>query len=104
MYEILMNILIFCIILLIIAFIVGTVQLVIMLIDVRKTTKTVSKKVEAVTSMIDIVSLIFGGMDEAKKRVQNKIVPNKSNLIAFVAGIKKGLQVLLNKKEEKENG
>lgn len=89
----LVNGLIFCGILLLLAITVAVIQGVIILIDVRRVTKEVRKKMLALTSVIDIVTLLLGGMGEAKKRLD----PSKSTLIAFVAGLKKGLQILLKK-------
>lgn len=100
MYEILVNILIFCGILLLIALVVTTVQGILILVDVRRTTKQVTKKLLALTSALDIIGLFLGGMEGAKKRIHHKFNPEKSTFVAFAAGLKKGLQVLLNKEEE----
>ena len=89
----LVNILIFCGILLLLAITVAVIQGIIILIDVRRISKEVRKKILALTSVIDIVTLLLGGMGEAKKKLQ----PSKSTLIAFIAGLKKGIQVLLKK-------
>lgn len=102
-YDILMNILIFCGIILLIALTVGVIQAIIILVDVRHTSKEVKKKLYALTSVIDIVSLLMGGMEGAKKRM------GENSIIAFIAGVKKGLKVLLRsekktKKEEKSDG
>lgn len=92
----LINILIFCVILLLIALIVGTLQLVIILIDVRKTTREVSEKIRAITSLLDIVSILIGALNLGKAKIKDKI-PGKSKLFALVAGLKKGLETLLKK-------
>jgi hypothetical protein len=59
----------------------------------------VTAKVHAVTSLIDIVTMLAGAVDMAKGRLGEKM-PGKSTTIAFVAGLKKGLEVLFKKKEE----
>jgi CHASE3 domain sensor protein len=92
----LINILLFCAVLLLIVFIVGTVQLVIILIDVRKTTREVTEKVRAITSLLDIVSILFGALNMTKGKIKDKI-PGKSTLFALVSGLKKGLETLLRK-------
>ncbi|MFH1347283.1 MAG: hypothetical protein ABIH22_01200 [Candidatus Margulisiibacteriota bacterium] len=97
MQEILINVLIFSGIILLLAVAVGVVIGIMILVDIRKTTKEVTKKVKAVTSAIDIVTLLLGGLGGAKKTLKKKLNPDKSTLIAFIAGVKKGLQVLLKK-------
>ena len=92
----LINILLFCAVLLLIVFIVGTVQLVIILIDVRKTAREVTEKVRAITSLLDIVSILFGALNMTKGKIKDKI-PGKSTLFALVSGLKKGLETLLRK-------
>lgn len=104
MYEILINILIFCLILLLIALIVAAVQGILILFDFRSISKEVRKKFLAVTSAIDIAALLLGGVDEAKKRFKKKLKSDRPTLMAFLAGVKKGLQVLLESKGGKENG
>jgi hypothetical protein len=71
----LLNGLIFCSILLLIVLIVGAVQLVMILIDVRRTTGTVTEKVRAVASLL-----------------------GQSTMKAFAAMLNKGLEVLFKKK------
>jgi hypothetical protein len=93
----LINILIFCGIALLIALTVAVIQGIIILVDIRRTTKEVSKKVRLLTSAVDIVSLILGGLGGAKKSLKKKLNPEKSTLVAFIAGIKKGVQILLKK-------
>ena len=92
----LINILLFCAVLLLIVFIVGTVQLVIILINVRKTAREVTEKVRAITSLLDIVSILFGALNMTKGKIKDKI-PGKSTLFALVSGLKKGLETLLKK-------
>ena len=92
----LVNSLIFCAILLLIAFIVGTVLLIIILIDVRRSVREVTAKVHAVTSLIDIATMLVGALDMAKGRLGEKM-PGKGTAVAFAAGLKKGLEVLFKK-------
>jgi hypothetical protein len=98
MQEILINILIFCGIILLLALTVAIVQVVIIMIDINRMTKEVKKKVLALTSVIDIVTLLLGGLGGAKKTLKKKLSPDKSTLVAFMGGLKKGLQVLLKSK------
>jgi hypothetical protein len=89
----LMNSLIFCAILLLIVLIVGAVQLTLIMIDLRRTVSDVTDKVRAVTSLLEIVTSLAGVLDLSKGRFGRKL-PGKSTLIAFAAGLKKGLNVL----------
>jgi hypothetical protein len=98
MQTYLMNVLIFCGIILLLALTVAAVQAIIILIDVRRAAKEVKAKIFALTSLFDIVSLIMGGMDLAKGRIGRNFAKNGSTIIALVAGLKKGLQVLFNPK------
>jgi hypothetical protein len=66
----LVNILIFCVILLVIALVVGAIQLILILVDVRKMTHEVKEKFFA------LANSVFG---------------------ALVFGIKKGIEVFLKK-------
>jgi len=93
----LINGLFFCGILLLIVLIVAIVQIVLILFGVRQMTKEIQKKVLALTSAIDIISLFMGGLEGAKKRLKKKLDPDKSTLVAFISGLKRGLQVLFNK-------
>ncbi len=93
----LINILIFCGILLLLALTVAVVQIILVLLDVRRISNEIKKKVLILTSMFDIVSLLLGGMERAKKKISKKLSPDKATLVAFVAGLKKSLQVLLGK-------
>ena len=92
----LVNILIFCAILLLLVFVVAMVQIVIVLIDIRKTTKTITEKIQVVSSLFDIVTMLTGAFDLAHGRLKNNL-PGKSTISALVAGIKKGLEVFLKK-------
>jgi len=102
MQTYLINIFWFCLILFVLALTVAVVQIVIILIDLRQTTKEIKKmikdieaKVKAVTSVIDIVTLFMGGMEEAKKRALKHSIPSKSTFAGLFAGIKKGLEVFV---------
>jgi hypothetical protein len=94
----LINALIFCGILLLIALVVGMIVVVFILVDFRRVSKEISKKVVALTSVVDIVSLFMGGIGGAKSRLKKKLKSDDSTMISFIAGVKKGLQVLLKKK------
>ena len=89
----LVNSLIFCAILLLIVLIVGAVQLALIMIDLRRTVSDVTDKVRAVTSLLEIVTSLAGVFDLSKGRFGRKL-PGKPTLIAFAAGLKKGLNVL----------
>jgi len=97
------NIMWFCLILLLIAATVAVIEIVIILLDLRSATreakkmvKDVEKKVKSVTSILDLAVMLTGGLEEAKKRVMKKAIPTRSALAGFFAGLKKGLEVLLN--------
>jgi len=70
----LLNGLIFCGILLLIVMIVGAVQIVLILIDVRKTTGSVTEKIRAVASLL-----------------------SASTVKVFEATVKKGIEMLFKK-------
>jgi hypothetical protein len=89
------NILIFCGILLLLALTVAVVQGIVILIDVRRVSREVTNKVLAITSLFDIVTMLVGGLGEAKKRVGKKMDSN--TVVAFAAGLKKAVQVLFKK-------
>lgn len=93
----LINALFFCGILLLLALTVGAVQLILILLDIRRMAKEIKEKVKIVTSFFDILSLFMGGLEGAKKRIGKKLVPGGSTLLAFSAGLKKALQVFLKK-------
>lgn len=93
----LIDALILCGILLLIALTVGAVQLIIILLDFRRMANEIKEKIKVLTSFLDIVSLFMGGLEGAKKRIGKKLVPGGSTLLAFSAGLKKALQVFLKK-------
>ena len=93
----LINALIFCGIILLLVLIVGAIQVALLLLDVRKTTREVKDKIYTVLSLFDIFSLIFGGLKSVKHRLGSKLAKDSPNLVGFIAGLKKALQVLLNK-------
>jgi hypothetical protein len=97
MYNVLINILVFCGILLLIALIVAAVQGILILLDVRRAEKEVMKKVAMVSSAVDIVSIVAGGVGGAKKVIGKKISSDGSTITAFMAGLKKGLEVFFAK-------
>jgi|GEM_PF-6659799 len=96
MYEILINVLVFSGILLLLALTVAVVQGILILVDTRKMTKEVGEKVKAIVSVVDIVTMFLAGISGLKNKARGS-----ANLTAAVAGIKKGLQVFLNKEEGK---
>ena len=95
MQTYLFNILIFCGILLLLALTVAVVQGIIILIDARRVSKEVTNKVLAVSSLFDVVTMLVGGLGEAKKRVGKNM--DSSTVVAFAAGLKKAIQVLFKK-------
>ena len=95
----LLNSLIICAILLLIVLIVGAVQLTLIMIDIRQTVGAVSEKVRAVTSLLEIVTSLAGVLDLTKGRF-GRSLPGKPTLIAFAAGLKKGLNVLFKQDQE----
>lgn len=96
----LINTLIFCGILLLLAITVGAVQLALIMFDVRQMEKEARKKFMAVLSVFDVVTLLLGGLGGLKKRIQKNVAPDRSTFVALIAGIKKGLQVFLRKEGE----
>ncbi len=98
MYEILINVLVFSAILLLLALTIGVVIGVMILVDIRRSTKEVTRKIKAVTSALDIISMVVGGFGGARKTFKKKLkTANDSNVIAFIAGIKRALTVFLRK-------
>lgn len=93
----LINALIFCAILLLVALAVGAVVGIFILVDFRRMSKEISKKVVALTSVIDIVTLFMGGLGSARGRLKKKGQSDDATLISFIAGVKKALQVLFKK-------
>ena len=96
----LINTLIFCVILLLLAITVGAVQMALIMFDVRQMEKEARKKFMAVLSVFDVVTLLLGGLGGLKKRIQKNVAPDRSTFVALIAGIKKGLQVFLRKEGE----
>lgn len=97
MQEILINVLIFAGILLLLALSVAVVIGIMILVDLRRTTKEISGKIKAVSSALDIVGLLISGLTGARG-LKKKISDDSSTLAAFAAGIKRSLEVLLKKK------
>lgn len=93
----LVNILIFCAILLLLALTVGAVQMVIILLDIRRMANAVKEKVMAAVSILDLFSVVFSGLGEVKNRFGVNLAPGSSTFAAFAAGLKKALQVLFKK-------
>jgi hypothetical protein len=98
----LINILIGCGIALLIALTIAVIQIIAILYDIRSTTKAIKKKIDAVMAAIDFVGNVFGGFERAKKKIKKKMAPNESIMIAFAAGVKKGLEVMFGKEEESD--
>jgi hypothetical protein len=101
MYDYLINALVFGGIILLLALSVAVVQLILILTDVRHTTKEIRKKLIAITSVLDIVGLLMGGIKGAQGRIKKKMSPDSSTVIAVTSGLKKGLQILLKGKKKK---
>jgi hypothetical protein len=83
-------------ILFVIALIFAAVQMILILFDVRqisKESKKIIKRVKALTGVFDAVTMVTGGIEEVKKRVVKEAI-SKTNWKAFIAGLKKGVQVL----------
>ena len=97
MTEILINILMFCAILLLLALTIGAIFGAMIMFDIRRTTKEVSEKVRALAAVFDILTLVIGGLSGTGKKIKNKLGMDSSNLAPFIAGLKKGLKVLFNK-------
>lgn len=88
--------LIVCAIVLLVVLIVAAVQLVMIISDLRRVEREVADKVRAVSSILDVVSFLTGSFDVARSAINRKM-PGKFTLVAFAAGLKKGLDVLLKK-------
>ncbi|MBU0502692.1 MAG: hypothetical protein ABIH69_03625 [bacterium] len=104
MYEILINVLIFNGILLLLALTICVIQGIIILIDVRKGVKEVKEKLVVFTSILDIGTLLLGGISGFGSRLKKKGLRGNSNILAAMAGIKKGLKVLFKDKGGEDNG
>lgn len=94
------NILTFCLIIFVIALTICVIQVILIFLDIResvkeakKLLKDLEKKIKAVTSVLDVAVMLVGGMDQIKNRVASQVI-KKSNMGAFIAGLKKGAQVL----------
>jgi hypothetical protein len=61
----LLNSLIFCAILLLIALTVGAVQMILILVDVRRTVSVLMDKVRVVTSLFDVAASLLGARGSA---------------------------------------
>ena len=96
-YAILINILVFCGIGLLIALIVASVVVIIILLDLRRTTNELKQKVMAVASVLDVVGMFLGGFGSIKKKLGGNLSSNSATIVGFAAGLKKALQVLLKK-------
>lgn len=64
---------------------------------VSSTVKDAKRRFNAFTGIFDAISLLFGGVDNAKDKIRKKmkkeLMPSKATIIGFVAGLKKGIQV-----------
>jgi len=90
----LLNALIFCAILLLLAVTVASVQIVLILIDVRKMTNEIKEKLLAITTVLDVVTLVIGGLGAAKKKFKHG---DSATFVGFMAGLKRALQAFLKK-------
>ncbi|MFA5839355.1 MAG: hypothetical protein WC890_01710 [Candidatus Margulisiibacteriota bacterium] len=96
-YAILINILVFCGIGLLVALIVATVVVILMLLDIRRTTNEVKQKVMALASVLDVITMFLGGFGTIKKKLSGDLGSKSATIVGFAAGLKKALQVLLKK-------
>lgn len=94
--TLLVNILIICAILLLIAFLVGAVLLVMIILDVRRSVKKVTNRVNAAAAFFDLAAMFSGlfGLGKDKECGERS---ERATLKAFAAGLKKGLEVLFKK-------
>ena len=99
-YEIMINVLIFSGVLLILAFVVATIQGILILIDLRKTTHEITNKINSLSSLIDVVTIFVAGLGG----LRGKINPGSSNFAGFAAGLKRAVQVLFKNDKEEKNG
>ncbi|MBI5698896.1 hypothetical protein HZC35_01120 [Candidatus Saganbacteria bacterium] len=95
MEAILKNIMWFSLILLLLALTGAVIQVVIILLDVRSATKDLKKKLKSLTSVLDIATMLMGGLEGIKRRAIKQAIPSKATLVGFFAGVKKGMQVLM---------
>lgn len=97
------NVLWICLIVLVIAVLYAVVQVILILIDLRRTSKNVKDfvsevtcKMKNITSFLDIAALISNGV--ALNFIKD--ASKKSNFIAFIAGVKKGIKVFFGGEKE----
>ncbi|OGC05746.1 hypothetical protein A2230_04270 [candidate division WOR-1 bacterium RIFOXYA2_FULL_36_21] len=93
------NILLGALIILVIVFIFAVIQIVFILFDLRKIVseakkliKDLEKRIKAISSVLDIATLILGGLEEVKSRLICGVM-SKTNFAALIAGLKKGFSV-----------
>ena len=103
----LINILFGCLIVLVLALIVGAIQMAVILIDIRKVTGETKAKVLSAMSVVDVASVFFSGLVQ-RRRWKKKAAEEEAEegegsdyLAAAIAGLKKGLQVFFKKGGEK---
>ena len=84
--------------------------------DIAKTIRTtdtfttdVTTKIKNATDFLGVLGMVMGGIDGAKNKIGQEILkqtlPSKDSVMAFMAGIKKGIEVLFaspSKEERKE--
>jgi len=97
LYVVLINILVFCGIGLLIALMVATIVVILILLDLRRTTREVKQKVMAISSALDVIGMFLGGFGTIKKKLGNNLGSNSATIIGFAAGLKKAIQVLIKK-------
>lgn len=95
----LINILIFAGIILLLVLVVAAIQMILILLEARRAAKELKAKVAVITSAIDVVSMVLGGVEGAKARIIKNLIPGKKNINALVAGVKKGVSVLVQGKK-----
>ena len=96
----LVNALIFCVIILVLVLAVAALQLVLVMIDVRRMTREVKEKFLAITSVLDIVTLLVSGLSGVKNKLGERGGLSSGTVVAFAAGLKKALKILFNKNKE----
>jgi hypothetical protein len=77
------------------------------MVDVRRTVRNASKvvnevgeKIKAVLFILDFATIFKGKFDKSKEKVYKQLMPSKTTLVSFFAGLKKGLDVLLGGEEK----
>ncbi|OGC03990.1 hypothetical protein A2276_05170 [candidate division WOR-1 bacterium RIFOXYA12_FULL_43_27] len=99
------QILLICLSILVIALTVAVVYFIFILREVSQSLKTANqmvadarRKLNALTSVLDIASTLIGGIDAAKSKLKKKLVrdvmPSQAVIVGFFAGVKKALTVL----------